>query len=294
MTASPAMTVIAQTKNSLSLAEMPNVAPATSPSGLRPNKSKQPTPTKKTLASIGMSKKSQISLAPDGIAYTGSQTGGGLVATAFVQSACQDAQVSKEEVLAELDAVIDNTDPGPAVHAVRLAAGIFRLAPQESTYHQQARKISDGNAIDAYKVQRLEAVAHALRADIEAGYVQTIEQRTRGEIFDDLLEMASAVVKTNPAGAAILAGAVLEEHIRKMAAVVGIRASKANGEMVKFENLSQSLVKEGVISQPERKIIAGWYGQRTEATHGRFENVVDGEVPRMIESVRRLLVDYPA
>lgn len=202
--------------------------------------------------------------------------------------------MSKEDVLAEIDAVIGDSAPGPTVHAVRLAAGIFRLAPPDTTYHRQAKKIGEGQALDEYKVLELTAIAQALRADIEAGYVETIEQRARGEIFDDLLEMAGGVTDTNPAGAAILAGAVLEEHVRKMAVAAGIQATKSNGDMVKFENLSQSLVKEGVFSQPERKIIAGWYGQRTEAAHGRFENVVNAEVPRMIETVRRLLVDYPA
>jgi hypothetical protein len=190
--------------------------------------------------------------------------------------------------------VIGNSGPGPKVHAIRLAAGILRLAPPNSTYHRQAKEVGEGRAHNDYKVEQLTAIAHALRADVEAGYVETIEQRARGEIFDDLLEMASAVSKTNPAGAAILAGAVLEEHIRKMADAAGIRVAKASGDIVKFETLSQSLVEVGVISQPERKIIAGWYGQRTEATHGRFENVVNAEVPRMIDSVRRLLVEYPA
>jgi hypothetical protein len=60
------------------------------------------------------------------------------------------------------------------------------------------------------------------------------------------------------------------------------------------EALGVGLVKSGTISEPRRKIIAGWYGQRTEGAHGHFDKVVAAEVPRMIEGIRDFIVEHPA
>ncbi len=96
------------------------------------------------------------------------------------------------------------------------------------------------------------------------------------------------------APAAVLAGAVLEEHIRKLATANDVPVRKSNGDPIAFEHVGHELVKAEVIRETERKLMAGWYAQRTEGAHGRFDNVNADDVPRIIESIRDFMLRHPA
>ena len=96
------------------------------------------------------------------------------------------------------------------------------------------------------------------------------------------------------APAAVLAGSVLEEHLRKLADKSHIDVLTANGRPRSVDSLGIELVKAGAITEARRKILAGWYGQRTEAAHGRPENVVPEEIPRMIEGIRDFVDSHAA
>lgn len=138
------------------------------------------------------------------------------------------------------------------------------------------------------------ALIDALREDIRDGYFRRIETVIREEVYD--LDMATAINVIHPAPAVVVAGSVLEEHVRKLATANGIEAYDDDGKGRKFENLMQELRKTDppVISEPQRKVLAGWYRQRTEAAHARWENVIAEDVPRIIEGVRDFLARHPA
>jgi hypothetical protein len=196
--------------------------------------------------------------------------------------------------LAELDAVIAEYHSSAQDRAadraviVRLQSAIERLAPRDSPYVRQAREAEGWIAAKAgYQTSQ---AAKALRADYAAGYVRTVEELVHGEVFDDFLSMAEELQsKGYDPAAAVIAGSVLEEHLHKLASRHGLTPIPKS-----VDALGVELVKLGAITEPQRKIIAGWYGQRTEAAHGRHANVVHEEVGRMIEGVRDFLVRYPA
>lgn len=174
----------------------------------------------------------------------------------------------------------------------RFKAAIERLAPKGSAYITEAR---EQEGWDGRLIIRYGGILRALKRDYESGYIQTVEELIHGAVFDDFLEMAMELLtKGYKDPAAVIAGTVLEEHIRKLANRNGISLIDAKGRPNKFEFLSTELVKVQQISEPQRKILAGWYGQRNEAAHGRYENVIEGEVGRMIEGIRDFMVRFPA
>jgi hypothetical protein len=210
-------------------------------------------------------------------------------------------QTEQEKALAELDSVMGAYEAGMAgaspprnEYKVRMAECINRLAKPGSAYRQQADDAFQRRPDQATWL--LFSALKALRADIAAGYTQTIEQRVRETVYDDFLEMASEIhEKMHPAPAAVLAGSVLEEHIRTLADANGIALLKPNGKPRAFADLIQDLVKpKDVFSEPQRKVLAGWYGQRTEAAHGHFENVIAEDVPRMIDGIRDFMLRFSA
>jgi hypothetical protein len=175
---------------------------------------------------------------------------------------------------------------------IRFMACIERLAPKGSAYSESAKILKGWNG---YMVVELGGILGALKSDFEAGYIQTIEELVHGIVFDDFLEMASELLKKGYKDpAAVVAGSVLEEHIRKLAIRNNMTVLESTGKNKKFDTLTIELVKIQQISEPQRKIIAGWYGQRSEAAHGNYSNVVENEVSRMIEGIRDFMVRFPA
>ncbi len=175
---------------------------------------------------------------------------------------------------------------------IRFMACIERLAPKGSTYLESAKILKGWNG---YMVVELGGILGALKSDFEAGYIFTIEELVHGAVFDDFLEMASELLKKGYKDpAAVVAGSVLEEHIRKLAMRNQLALLESTGKPKKFDALSIELVKVQQISEPQRKIIAGWYGQRSEAAHGNYNNVIGSEVGRMIEGIRDFMVRFPA
>src|SRR5215217_4070423 len=78
----------------------------------------------------------------------------------------------------------------------------------------------------------------------------------------DFLAMASELdTKGFHAPAAVLAGSVLDEHLRKLADKSKIDVPTANGRPKSVDALGIELVKAGAITEARRKILAGWYGQ---------------------------------
>src|SRR5262249_30734518 len=132
-----------------------------------------------------------------------------------------------------------------------------------------------------------------VRQDIEAGYVRDLESRARDEVFGDLLETAEAIVRLHPAPAIVLAVSVLEEHVRGMSTGHNIATTKADGRHRSFEDMVADLQGEDAISSTEKRTASAWYAQRTEAAHGRFENVIADEAPRIIHGVRDFLIRHP-
>jgi hypothetical protein len=159
-------------------------------------------------------------------------------------------------------------------------------APPQSVYAEQARKVLEQHAKTDWTAYHLAAILEALRADIERGYLTTVQREAREEVFDDLLGMATEInTRMHPAPAAVLAGAVLEEHLRQLTIANDLDASKPNGDPLAFEQLGHGLVKAEIIRETERKQAAGWYALRTEGAHGTPRWRVDLGTGELVDGI---------
>ncbi len=177
--------------------------------------------------------------------------------------------------------------------ATRLGAAIRRLSPLGSEYGLRADDIQ-GRAAPSHQVRDLGGILLALRADVEAGYTQTLVELVHADVFDDFLELAGELLdKGYGAPAAVVAGSVLEEHLRKLADKVSISRQDANGRPKSVETLSVELRIAGEFSELERKSLQAWYGQRTDGAHHQGANLVDADVRRMIDGIRDFIARHP-
>jgi hypothetical protein len=175
----------------------------------------------------------------------------------------------------------------------RLRAAVDRLAAPGSRYAVEADAAVQHGFIGEQLLD-LGGILQALRADLQAGYVQTFEELVHSAIFEDFLEMASELLgKAYKDAAAVIAGTVLEEHTRALANRSGIPLT--NGKRTRSEDeLLIDLVKAHLFSETQRKIAASWYGIRNSAAHGDYANVLADDVRRMIDGIRDFMNRFPA
>lgn len=181
--------------------------------------------------------------------------------------------------------------------ATRARAAIRRYAPPGSPYEDDASELgrSDEFGNEGWKAQQLTAIVHALRDDYSLGGLTAVQELVHADLFDDFLDMAAELLSKGFVGpAAALAGSVLEEHLRKLAAKHGVATVDAKGRSKSVETLSVDLRKGVAITEVQRKSVTAWYAQRNEGAHGRSENLVEADVERMIDGIRDFVARYPA
>ena len=109
----------------------------------------------------------------------------------------------------------------------------------------------------SFKVDPLIGIVEALREDIKAGFVQSVEEIIRGELFTDFLDMASHLLEEGYKDpAAVIAGGAIEAHLRQLceknsidtnvSTHSGVRPKKAN-------QMNADLVKIDVYSKLDQK-----------------------------------------
>ena len=143
-----------------------------------------------------------------------------------------------------------------------MRAAVYRLSPREGGYRESADAI-DPNHPDGDAILKLSGILTALRDDYKAGYLRTVEELVHADVFADFLEMADELVsKAYKDPAAVIAGSVLEEHLRKLALPVGVALAAPNGQPKKADVINADLVKAGVYNKLEQKDVTAWLGVR--------------------------------
>jgi hypothetical protein len=106
------------------------------------------------------------------------------------------------------------------------AAAIERLSSAGSEYRRAAAEAiarHDGQ-IPGEAWRELVGILRALRAAYAGGYLKTLEDLVAADLFTDFLEAAEHLLDSGyKDAAAVIAGAVLEEHLRKLVRQAGER-----------------------------------------------------------------------
>jgi hypothetical protein len=176
--------------------------------------------------------------------------------------------------------------------ATRLMATIVRLAPANSPYVLRAATIKGHHG---YEVQNLGGILQALRADIEAGYVQTLMELVHADVFADLLEMADELQsKRYKDAAAVIAGSVLEEHLRKLAGKTGVDIERPDGSPKKADTLNNELSASSAYNKLQQKNVTAWLDLRNKAAHGNYADYDHAQVSALVRDIRDFLIRLPA
>lgn len=170
---------------------------------------------------------------------------------------------------------------------------------RECEYYRSFAATLPINRYTTGHVHRGKAILGAVREDVENDHLRSFRELVNAEIFTDFIEMAEYLVSENyKDAAAVIAGSVLEEHIRQLAGKNGIDVSttdkKGNRTAKKASTLNAELGRCGIYNKAKEKQITAWQAIRNDAAHGNYDQYTRDDVKSLIEGVVGFLANYPA
>jgi hypothetical protein len=164
------------------------------------------------------------------------------------------------------------------------------LFGRDSEYYQRFQKAFKYAGYYSDMSQGL-AILRAAHNDYTKGYLVEARSLIRAEVFDDVLEQAEHLFKEgyHPA-AAVLAGCVIEDSIRKTCERNGITI----GSKPKLDGMNAELAKKGVYNTLVQKRVTWIADIRNKAAHGQWSEFSAADVENMLRQVRDFVTDYSA
>jgi len=174
-----------------------------------------------------------------------------------------------------------------------LSTTIDRLAPRDSPYRANAQTALKTYGVDnSYNIQILGGILTGLRSDYSAGFLHRVEELVQADLFSDFLEMAEYLLDEGfKDPAAVLAGGVLEEHLRKLCERAGI-STTVGGRPKKADALNSDLAAASAYGKLDHKSVTAWLDLRNNAAHGKYDEYSKEQVALMLQGVRDFLVRH--
>lgn len=130
------------------------------------------------------------------------------------------------------------------------------------------------------------AILQAVRAELAGGWLFTVKGLVAAEVFADFLEMAEHLLEQSYKDpAAVMAGSVLEEHLRQLCAKHAIPLTERRGNddvPKKPDRLNADLAGADVYNKLEQKQITAWLDLRNKAAHGDYGSYTDDHVRQFL------------
>jgi hypothetical protein len=139
-----------------------------------------------------------------------------------------------------------------------------------------------------------------VKDDFEKGFLDDMATTIEAEIACDYMGQAEQLLADSHRGkfdhvpAAVLAGAVLENALRKLCdqQQPPVAQKTPNGVHKTLSPLIQELKKSGVFNEAKAKQLQAWADIRNLAAHGEFSQFKRSEVEPMITGINSFLADY--
>lgn len=178
-------------------------------------------------------------------------------------------------------------------HAITL---LDQVVPRESPHRGHVNRFS-GLKPSADDVRWGLSFLQGIRDDFEQGMLDEMSARIEAEISVDYLGQAEALLKGEQRGAcdhvpaAVLAGAVLERHLRMLCAEADppLALTDAKGNPKGMNALIDDLKKSGAFNELTAKQLRAWADIRNAAAHGQFEKFTPAQVESMLAALPAFL-----
>lgn len=121
----------------------------------------------------------------------------------------------------------------------------------------------------------------------------TVKGLVTAEVFANFIEMAEHLLENGyKDAAAVMAGSVLEEHLRQLCTKRDIPTHEMKDDKqvpLKADRLNADLAKKAVYSKLDQKLITAWLEIRNKAAHGHYADFNVEQVRTMISGVTEFM-----
>lgn len=214
--------------------------------------------------------------------------------------------MDRDAALSQIDAAIntgsgvsEDRGPGEAKGAEItefLVSTIDRFTRPGSTYRQKLAQLreKEKSSYAGYTIPALVGLLRSLRFEINAGYLDRISGLIRADTFTDFLSMAQHLLEEGYKDpAAVLAGTVLEQHLRALCDINDIVTKLPDGRWKKADALNADLAREEIYQKLTQKSVTSWLGLRNDAAHGNYSAYEIGNVRLMLDGISLFMMQYP-
>jgi uncharacterized protein (DUF2164 family) len=213
-------------------------------------------------------------------------------------------------IIKQIDTILAKSDdmnviallPMTSVGAIvnELFSTVHRLAPPGSIYLGHAKlyepRLSQMHTM-FLAIEPLRGILCALRNDYASGHLQSVVELVHADIFADFLDMADYLLQQGYKDpAAVVAGSVLEAHLRKLSGKHGMTVVKSDGTTPKTADALNAELAAGATnySKLDQKSVLAWLELRNNAAHGKYSAYTKEQVAGMIQGVREFASRHPA
>jgi hypothetical protein len=172
-----------------------------------------------------------------------------------------------------------------ALNLVRIVCG-----PQSDHYRELSR-IAEGEktATNSYYFKDCFGILQAAKRDFDDDLLFDLRAVVAAEVLGDFIDQAEALLGAGyHIAAASLAGAVLEDAMRKLCAARGLPVP----EKTTIDALNADLGRAGIYDKLIHKRILGLADVRNNADHGHFDKISKDDADDMVRYVRRFCADF--
>jgi hypothetical protein len=196
-----------------------------------------------------------------------------------------------EQLIAEVPALSSGRDfHGQMAWLVAAQNTVQLVCPSEaSPYHAHPKSVIDDRmARPEFKVSQVSALLKRLLEEVVRGLLTTIGNHAIAATFDDFLDHGAEYLKHGRKDeAAVIAGIVFEDTLRRICRVLGVTE---NG--VALDTLISELAKKDVLTALKAKHARFAAGLRTSAAHARWDEIQLTDVKPVIEFTRELMAAH--
>lgn len=155
------------------------------------------------------------------------------------------------------------------------------------------------NDSDTYKARAGKGILLAVQEDLKGGHLSQLAEIMHAETFSDFLEMADYLLKEGgfKDPAAVLAGGVLEVHLRNLCQKndIDITFQSRDGEKPKkAESMNADLASNAVYMKLDQKSVTAWLDLRNKAAHAEYSAYSGDQVAFFIQGLRDFIARNPA
>lgn len=169
------------------------------------------------------------------------------------------------------------------------ASLLTQLIPEGSVHWQFANSI--GRYAPGYDAcERSLAKLRAIKADYERGFLGNLQTLVRAELATDYLGQSRVLLSSGyHVPATVLAGAVLEDTLRKLCVEHHIPTETDGGRRKTIDPMNTELVKANVYNAAKGAEIRGWAALRNDAAHGQIGTIDPQAIERMVAGVQSFI-----